>query len=83
MGLPNYDTWKLSPPPETEVVGKCSSCGVDLHEGDEVFYDGEYMEYFCDKQCYKDHVVKFIDDYVDIVIENLDVRRTIIEKETA
>lgn len=31
--LPNYDSWKTTPP-EEKPVAKCDICGCDLYEGD-------------------------------------------------
>lgn len=80
MGLPNYDSWKTITPVEV-VVDQCGSCDADLVDGQEVYYDGDFMQSFCDKECFKKHVVANIDEFVDVLIDELDVRKKTLEKQ--
>lgn len=43
---------------ESEVVAKCAACGEELLEGDEVIREVNTGEYFCDRFCYVEFLVK-------------------------
>lgn len=80
MGLPNYDSWKTSTPVEV-VVDQCGSCGTDLLVGQEVYYDVDFMQSYCDKNCFKTHVTNNIDEYLDVLIDELDIKKKVLEQE--
>lgn len=43
--IPGYDTWKITPPEESEPVTYCVQCGAPVYEGDSLYaIDGGICE---------------------------------------
>lgn len=68
--LRGYDAWKTNvPEPDEVVAGQCPTCNTEMLHGDEIYRDGEDGSDFCSKECYKVHIKKHLDDFLDRFIE--------------
>jgi formylmethanofuran dehydrogenase subunit E len=54
--IPNYDSWKTTPPEEPEPKERCSHCGKPMWEGDALYtIDGGICE-----DCLADNYKSFV-----------------------
>lgn len=84
--MSNYDTWKTTPLNQYDKpISNCHTCNSPLYPNQDTYYDSRDDVYFCDIDCFKKYLLKYINDeldyYIELLEQNEDTYTTQIEKE--